>query len=149
MIHLAGVMPNGSGHDERLLARVIGQKKIVAGEGVFSGNQMRAAAVSVLGRIRSEVGKKGGRIRDSGSTELAEVLPDVASRLVRRSPSEPDKCECPTPGGEPLCHVAGSIRWQQAAPESGARFVEDPASQKVLQVGQRKFGATWVIQIQG
>jgi hypothetical protein len=36
MIHLAGVMPNGSGHDERLLARVIGQKKIVAGEeGVF------------------------------------------------------------------------------------------------------------------
>jgi len=61
MIHLAGVMPNGPGHDERLLGLVIGQKKIVVGEEVVSGSQMQATAVSVLGRIRSEVGKRTGR----------------------------------------------------------------------------------------
>jgi hypothetical protein len=43
----------------------------------------------------------------------------------------------------------GSIRWQQAAPGSGPWFVGDPASQKVLQVGQREFRTTWTIQIQG
>jgi hypothetical protein len=57
MIHLAGVMPNRSGHDERLPGRVIGQAKIVVGEEVVSDSQMPATAVSVLGRIRSEVGK--------------------------------------------------------------------------------------------
>jgi hypothetical protein len=36
MIHLAGVMPNRSGHDERFLGRVFGQKKIVVGEEVVS-----------------------------------------------------------------------------------------------------------------
>ena len=40
MIHLAGVMPNGSGHDERPLARARGQKKIVAGREVVSDCQM-------------------------------------------------------------------------------------------------------------
>ena len=55
----------------------------------------------------------------------------------------------PTPGGEPLCNVAGSIRWQQAAPGSGPWLVGDPASHEVLQVGRRKFGSPWLIQIQG
>ena len=63
MIHLAGVMPNGSGHDERLPGLVIGQTKIVVGEEVVSDSQMQATAVSVLGPIRSEVGKRTGRRR--------------------------------------------------------------------------------------
>jgi len=59
-------MPNRSGHDERLLGRVIGQKKIVIGEQVVSDSQMQATAVSVLGRIRSEVGKGE---REEGKTD--------------------------------------------------------------------------------
>ena len=67
MIHLAGVMPNRSGDDERLLGRATGQKKIVAGREVVSGNQMRATAVSVLGR--DEVGSGKGRLLDRAKNE--------------------------------------------------------------------------------
>jgi hypothetical protein len=55
----------------------------------------------------------------------------------------------PAPGGEPLCRVAALSVACRRLPEAFPWFVEDPASQKVLEVGQREFRPTWVIPIQG
>jgi hypothetical protein len=41
--------------------------------------------------------------------------------------------------GSRFARWPSSIPWQQAAPGSGPWFVGDPASQKVLQIGQHEF----------